>query len=192
MSGAKGSIIFAKSLLILYNYRQGLVWQVLFRASTRARPAGSGGLPPRHRLARARAMLSYLPSFAGGLLIGLSAAMLILLNGRVAGVSGILAGLGRPGGLRWLADGAFLLGLMLGPVAFAGLTGAWPQMRIAASLPILALAGLLVGFGTRLGSGCTSGHGVCGLARLSPRSLAAVLTFLASGVLTVTLVRVLS
>ncbi|MEE7459840.1 hypothetical protein MPAR168_17940 [Methylorubrum populi] len=137
-------------------------------------------------------MLSYLPSFAGGLLIGLSAAMLILLNGRVAGVSGILAGLGRPGGLRWLADGAFLLGLMLGPVAFAGLTGAWPQMRIAASLPILALAGLLVGFGTRLGSGCTSGHGVCGLARLSPRSLAAVLTFLASGVLTVTLVRVLS
>ena len=137
-------------------------------------------------------MISYLPSFAGGLLIGLSAAMLILLNGRVAGVSGILAGLGRPGGLRGLADGAFILGLMLGPVAFAGLTGAWPQMRIAASLPILALAGLLVGFGTRLGSGCTSGHGVCGLARLSPRSLAAVLTFLAAGVLTVTLVRVLS
>lgn len=137
-------------------------------------------------------MISYLPSFVGGLLIGLSAAMLILLNGRVAGVSGIVAGLGRPASGRWLADLAFLLGLMLGPVAFAGLTGAWPQMRIAASLPLLALAGLLVGFGTRLGSGCTSGHGVCGLARLSPRSLAAVLTFLASGAVTAALARALS
>ncbi|MCJ2141331.1 YeeE/YedE family protein [Methylobacterium sp. E-066] len=137
-------------------------------------------------------MSTYLPPLAGGLLIGLSAAMLLLLNGRIAGISGLVAGLGRPGGARWLADAAFLLGLVLGPPAFALLAGHWPEMRIAAGLPVLALAGLLVGFGTRLGSGCTSGHGVCGLARLSPRSIAAVLVFLATGMLTVAAVRVLA
>jgi uncharacterized membrane protein YedE/YeeE len=137
-------------------------------------------------------MSTYLPPLAGGLLIGLSAAMLLLLNGRIAGISGLVAGLGRPGRARWLADAAFLLGLVLGPPAFALLAGRWPEMRIAANLPVLALAGLLVGFGTRLGSGCTSGHGVCGLARLSPRSLAAVLAFLATGMLTVVATRVLA
>ena len=137
-------------------------------------------------------MSPYLPPLAGGLLIGLSAAMLLLLNGRIAGISGLVAGLGRPGRARWLADAAFLLGLVLGPPAFALLAGRWPEMRIAANLPVLALAGLLVGFGTRLGSGCTSGHGVCGLARLSPRSLAAVLVFLATGMLTVAATRVLA
>lgn len=136
-------------------------------------------------------MSAYLPSLAGGLLIGLSASVLILLNGRIAGISGLIAGLGRPGERR-LADAAFLLGLILGPSLLVLLTGAWPEMRITAGLPVLVLAGLLVGFGTRLGSGCTSGHGVCGLARLSVRSLAAVLVFLATGVLTVTAVRVLS
>jgi uncharacterized membrane protein YedE/YeeE len=133
----------------------------------------------------------YLPPLAGGLLIGLSAAMLLLLNGRIAGISGLVAGLGRPGRARWIADAAFLLGLILGPPAFALLTGHWPEMRIEAGLPILALAGLLVGFGTRLGSGCTSGHGVCGLARLSPRSVTAVLVFLATGMLTVAAMRLL-
>ena len=137
-------------------------------------------------------MSTYLPPLAGGLLIGLSAAMLLLLNGRIAGISGLVAGLGRPGGGRRFADAAFLLGLVLGPPVFALLAGHWPEMRIAASLPVLALAGLLVGFGTRLGSGCTSGHGVCGLARLSPRSIVAVLVFLATGMLTVTAVRVLA
>lgn len=137
-------------------------------------------------------MSAYLPPLAGGLLIGLSAAMLMLLNGRVAGISGLLAGLGRPGSGRWLTDAAFLLGLLLGPPLFALLAGHWPEMRIGASLPVLALAGLLVGFGTRLGSGCTSGHGVCGLARFSPRSLAAVLVFLGTGMVTVAAVRVLS
>ncbi|WP_132256225.1 YeeE/YedE family protein [Methylobacterium segetis] len=131
----------------------------------------------------------YLPSLAGGVLIGLSAVMLLLLNGRIAGVSGLVAGLGRRPDRRWLADLAFVAGLILGPPAFAALSGHWPEMRIVASLPVLALAGLLVGFGTRLGSGCTSGHGVCGLARLSPRSIVAVLTFLASGVVTVFLAR---
>jgi hypothetical protein len=136
-------------------------------------------------------MDAYLPALGGGLLIGLSAAMLLLLNGRIAGISGLVAGLARPGA-RWRADAAFLIGLVLGPPLFALLAGHWPAMRIAAGWPVLALAGLLVGFGTRLGSGCTSGHGVCGLARLSPRSIVAVLVFLATGMLTVALVRVTS
>jgi uncharacterized protein len=133
-------------------------------------------------------MATTLPALAGGLLIGASAALLLLLNGRIAGISGLVAGLGRPGGHR-LADAAFLLGLVLGPPTYALLAGHGPEMRIQAGLPLLALAGLLVGFGTRLGSGCTSGHGVCGLARLSPRSIVAVLVFLATGMLTVAAVR---
>lgn len=130
-----------------------------------------------------------LAALAGGGLIGLSVAALLLLNGRIAGISGLVAGLGTDRGERRLADIAFVAGLVLGPPAFAGLAGAWPEMRIVASLPVLAVAGLLVGVGTRLGSGCTSGHGVAGLARFSPRSIAAVLTFLATGMLTVALVR---
>jgi len=140
-------------------------------------------------------MDAYLPALGGGLLIGLSAATLLLLNGRIAGisglVSGVVSGLRRPGE-RWFADAAFLIGLVLGPPVFAILAGHWPAMRIGAGLPVLALAGLLVGFGTRLGSGCTSGHGVCGLARFSPRSIVAVLVFLATGMLTVALMRVAS
>lgn len=137
-------------------------------------------------------LVPYLPALAGGLLIGLSAAMLILLDGRIAGISGLVAGLARPAGERRLADAAFLLDLVLGPLAFALLSGRWPEMRIEAGLPLLAAAGFLVGFGTRLGSGCTSGHGVCGLARLSPRSLVAVLVFLGTGMLTVAAERVLA
>lgn len=134
-------------------------------------------------------MSAYLPSLAGGGLIGLAVALLLLLNGRIAGISGLVAGLGTDRGERWLADAAFVAGLLLGPPAFAWLTGAWPEMGIVASIPMLVVAGVLVGFGTRLGSGCTSGHGVAGLARLSPRSIAAVLTFLASGMLTVAMTR---
>jgi uncharacterized protein len=136
-------------------------------------------------------MDAYLSALGGGLLIGLSAATLLVLNGRIAGISGLVAGLARPGERR-RADLAFLLGLILGPPLFAAVAGHWPAMRIVASWPVLAAAGLLVGFGTRLGSGCTSGHGVCGLGRLSPRSLVAVLVFLATGTLTVTLMRVAS
>jgi len=130
----------------------------------------------------------FLPALAGGVLIGLSATLFLLLNGRIAGISALVAGIGRPGERRRV-DAAFLFGLILGPPVFALLAGHWPPMRIEAGLPILALAGLLVGFGTRLGSGCTSGHGVCGLARLSPRSIVAVLVFLATGMLTVAAVR---
>ncbi len=117
-------------------------------------------------------------ALAGGALIGTSAGVLLLANGRIAGISGIAARLlGRPDrDTPWRS--AFLVGLLLGPVLCAAAAGAWPTVRIAASWPVLAAAGFLVGFGTRLGSGCTSGHGVCGLARLSGRSAAAVATFM--------------
>ena len=135
------------------------------------------------------AALSFWPALAGGMLIGLSAAVLLLADGRIAGISGIASGLlGRVNtDTAWRA--AFVLGLILGPVAYRLLAGHDPAMRILAATPVLALAGLLVGFGTRLGSGCTSGHGVCGLARLSPRSLAAVAMFMATAILTVCVVR---
>lgn len=127
-------------------------------------------------------------SLAGGLLIGLSAAMFILLNGRIAGVSGILGGLLRPvrGDIGWRV--AFVLGLMAAPAIFA-LAAPLPEPRVDASTSILIAAGLLVGIGTRYGSGCTSGHGVCGLSRLSPRSLVATAAFMSAGFATVFLMR---
>lgn len=120
----------------------------------------------------------------GGLLIGLAGAMMLLGLGRIAGVSGIAAratGLGgdMPQGLAW----AFLGGLPIGALLIARTTG-WHGASLASPL-VLAIAGLLVGFGTRLGSGCTSGHGVCGTSRLSQRSLLATATFIAAGVGTV-------
>jgi uncharacterized membrane protein YedE/YeeE len=93
---------------------------------------------------------------------------------------------------RWASNLAFGLGLLAGPALLALARGTWPVAHPVATLPVLAVAGLLVGFGTRLGSGCTSGHGVCGLARLSPRSLAAVATFVAAGILTVLVQRLVS
>ncbi|OYW65088.1 MAG: hypothetical protein B7Z40_12985 [Bosea sp. 12-68-7] len=135
-------------------------------------------------------MTPYWPSLLGGMLIGLSATMLLLLNGRVAGISGILGRLAQ--GAQIPTNAAFVIGLILGPLFYRLLAGNWPDVTITASLPVIALAGLLVGFGTRMGSGCTSGHGIVGLARLSPRSIAAVLTFLSAGVTTVTLMRLVS
>lgn len=134
-------------------------------------------------------MTTYLPSLAGGALIGASAALLLLANGRIAGISGILGGLLGPEARDRAWRAAFLAGLLAGPVLFRAASGHWPEIRVAASWPMLVVAGLLVGFGTRLGSGCTSGHGVCGLARLSPRSLAAVATFMAAAFVAVFLVR---
>lgn len=132
-------------------------------------------------------MMTYLPSFVGGLLIGLSAISYLILTGRIAGISGIVGRLAQ-GSLPFL-NGAFVLGLVLGPLVYLAVTGAWPQVTITASLSLAVVAGLLVGIGSRMGSGCTSGHGVLGLARFSPRSMVAVITFLAAGIITVTILR---
>ena len=127
-------------------------------------------------------------ALAGGLLIGLAAAALILFNGRIAGISGIAGGLLRParGDAGWRI--AFLIGLVAAPLVY--LLGApLPAVRVEAGTAILVVAGLLVGIGTRYGAGCTSGHGVCGLSRLSPRSLAATAAFMLAGFATVFVVR---
>ncbi|MGD0634548.1 MAG: YeeE/YedE family protein [Beijerinckiaceae bacterium] len=128
-------------------------------------------------------------ALAGGGLIGLSAAFLLLSDGKIAGVSGIVGRLFlAPGeGTVWRA--AFLAGLLGGPLLFVAFAGHWPEIAIDASWPVLLAAGLLVGAGTRLGHGCTSGHGVCGLARLSPRSMVAVAAFMTAAILTVFLIR---
>ena len=135
-------------------------------------------------------MLSFLPSLAGGALIGLSAVLLLVLNGRIAGISGIVGGLFSAVDARLVTNAAFVIGLLLGPLFFLTMFGAWPAVRIETSLPWLGIAGLVVGFGTRLGSGCTSGHGILGLARLSPRSMAAVAVFLSMAMATVYLTHV--
>ncbi|MFD0666162.1 YeeE/YedE family protein [Ramlibacter sp. MAHUQ-53] len=127
-------------------------------------------------------------SLAGGIALGVAAAAFILCCGRILGISGILGGLLRPraGDVAWRLS--FLAGLLAAPAVWA-LFAAPPAPRIEAGTPVLVAAGLLVGWGTRLGSGCTSGHGVCGLSRLSPRSLVATLAFMAAGFATVFVVR---
>lgn len=129
-----------------------------------------------------------LRALGGGVLIGLSASAMILFPGRIAGVSGILGGLmrPRPGDAAWRV--AFVLGLLLAPLA-ASLWRAPSPPGLSTNILLLATAGALVGFGARLGSGCTSGHGVCGLARLSPRSLAATATFMGAAFVTAFLAR---
>ena len=136
-------------------------------------------------------MIEFTPLSAaiGGLLIGLAAALLLFANNRVAGISGIL------GQALWPAPGeergwrlAFLAGLPVGAAIVSQLTGPL-AIQIDASLPVLIVAGLFVGFGTRLGNGCTSGHGVCGMSRGSTRSIAATLTFMGVAVVTVFVVR---
>ena len=127
-------------------------------------------------------------SLAGGVLIGLSAALLILGSGRVAGISGIVGGLLKPGGPDTSWRLAFLGGLLVAPLLWR-LFAALPEAQPVAGGGMLVVAGLLVGVGTRYGSGCTSGHGVCGLSRLSPRSLVATLAFMGAGFATVYVVR---
>ncbi|WP_087006395.1 YeeE/YedE family protein, partial [Rhizobium sullae] len=129
----------------------------------------------------------YLPPLLGGMLIGASAVMLLLLNGRIAGISGIVGRLAQGVGLT--TNLAFVLGLLLGPLTYLLVFGGWPAVQITAGWPLIIVAGLLVGFGSRMGSGCTSGHGVLGLARLSPRSMVAVATFLTAGVFAVAVLR---
>ena len=121
----------------------------------------------------------------GGLLIGLSTVLLILFNGRIAGISGIIGGLlARKGSeIGWRA--VFVVGLLLGAFVYMLATGVALPVNIQASLPVTVIAGLLVGFGTRLGSGCTSGHGICGIARFSKRSIVATLVFFVTAIITV-------
>jgi uncharacterized membrane protein YedE/YeeE len=128
------------------------------------------------------------PALLGGALIGLAAVGCALLLGRIAGISGIAAGVlrHRPGETLWRA--ALLGGLIAAPAAYA-LFLPLPPLRVTSSWPLLAAAGFLVGIGTQYGSGCTSGHGVCGISRLSARSIVATLAFMASGFLTVYVVR---
>jgi uncharacterized membrane protein YedE/YeeE len=123
-------------------------------------------------------------AFAGGVLIGLAAAILILVNGRIAGISGILGGLLRPNkdDITWRL--AFIAGLIL-PAVIGSMFYGLPEAQVDASWGVLIIAGLLVGIGTRYASGCTSGHGVCGVSRLSPRSMAATMIFMAAGFVTV-------
>lgn len=123
----------------------------------------------------------------GGLLIGLSSALLMILTGRIAGISGIFGGLVSLGGDRgWRA--AFLLGLIAAPI-LAALTGFGLVAPLMPSWPVIVVAGLLTGVGTRLGGGCTSGHGICGNARLSPRSIAATVIFVLTGMIVVSVLR---
>ncbi|SOB75274.1 hypothetical protein SAMN04488490_0839 [Marinobacter sp. LV10R510-11A] len=127
-------------------------------------------------------------ALTGGVLVGLAAASFLLLNGRIAGISGILGGFLAPtaGDISWRV--AFLAGLIGAPGLWMLVTEL-PPIEIEAGYPALIIAGLLVGVGTRYGSGCTSGHGVCGLSRLSPRSLAATLSFMFAGFVTVFIIR---
>jgi len=122
-------------------------------------------------------------SLIGGLILGVATVILLLGIGRIAGISGISASLLKPKRVE-LWQILFVLGLVVTPL-FYQLVSPLPRMQITSSLPLLIGAGLLVGFGTRLGSGCTSGHGICGNARLSPRSMAATVTFMLFGIITV-------
>ena len=127
-------------------------------------------------------------ALAGGVLLGLASALFVLLNGRILGISGIVGGLLRPraGDMGWRL--AFLLGMLVAPGLYWLVVGPM-QPRIDANWGMVVIAGLLVGVGTRYGSGCTSGHGVCGLSRMSPRSLVATLAFMGAGFVTVFLIR---
>ncbi len=127
-------------------------------------------------------------ALAGGVLLGLASALFVLLSGRILGISGIVGGLLRPraGDMGWRL--AFVLGMLVAPGLYWLVVGP-TQPRIDATWGMVVIAGLLVGVGTRYGSGCTSGHGVCGLSRMSPRSLVATLAFMGAGFVTVFLIR---
>ena len=127
-------------------------------------------------------------ALAGGMVIGIAIAILLLLVGRIAGISGIVGGLFRlqRGDLGWRI--AFISGLVVAPFIWQ-LFQALPPIQIDSGYAVMTLAGLIVGLGARFGSGCTSGHGVCGLSRMSPRSIVATLTFITTGVVTVYVIR---
>jgi hypothetical protein len=130
-----------------------------------------------------------IPSLLGGMILGIAAALYVLLHGRILGISGIVSGLLHPkeGDIAWRLS--LVLGLLSAPVLAAFLFGIRPVVEIESDWYAILLAGLLVGFGAQYGSGCTSGHGICGLSRLSPRSLVATATFMGAGFLTVFVIR---
>ncbi len=130
-------------------------------------------------------MTQYLPSLIGGLLLGLASVLLLLVNGRILGVSGIIGRL--LGGSEIAPNIVFVAGLLVGPLIYAAAYARLPEVTIVASMPLILLSGLLVGVGTRMGSGCTSGHGILGVARFSKRSLAATATFLTTGIVAATI-----
>lgn len=134
--------------------------------------------------------LPFIIPLAGGLLIGTAAALFLLMTGRIAGISGLVAAATRiaESGPPWWHAMAFVLGLPLGAWLISAFVRA-PQFVVTSSIPLLIAGGVIVGVGTRLGNGCTSGHGVCGMARLSPRSIAATCTFMAAGFATVFVMR---
>lgn len=129
-------------------------------------------------------------SLGGGALIGLAAVLLMATLGRVMGATGILAGLLHPSGLSdWSWRAAVVLGMVSGPVVVLMVTGQMPAVRVPVSTTMLVVGGFIVGIGVTFGSGCTSGHGVCGMARLSPRSITATLTFMVATGITVFIIR---
>ena len=130
-----------------------------------------------------------IPSLLGGILLGVAAALYVLFHGRILGISGIVSGLLHPKAGDWSWRLAFVLGLLSSPFLGALILGILPIIEVDASWLTVIVAGLLVGFGVQYGSGCTSGHGICGLSRLSPRSLVATLSFMMAGFLVVFVVR---
>jgi uncharacterized membrane protein YedE/YeeE len=130
-----------------------------------------------------------IPSLLGGMILGVAAALYVLLHGRILGISGIVSGLLHPKQGDWSWRLAFVLGLLTSAFLAALIFGILPVIEVDASWLSVIVAGLLVGFGVQYGSGCTSGHGICGLSRLSPRSLVATLSFMAAGFLVVFIIR---
>jgi uncharacterized membrane protein YedE/YeeE len=129
-------------------------------------------------------------SLLGGALIGSAAVLLMLVSGRIMGATGVFAGFFSPASKDdWVWRAALLAGMVSGPWAYLAMTGNMPAVEVPASTPMLLFGGIMVGIGVTFGSGCTSGHGVCGLARLSPRSFAATLTFMGTTTATVYIVR---
>lgn len=130
-----------------------------------------------------------IPSLLGGMMLGLAATLYVLLHGRILGISGIVSGLVHPKKEDWSWRLAFVIGLLTAPFLAALFFGILPVIEVDAYWLTVIIAGLLVGFGVQYGSGCTSGHGICGLSRLSPRSLVATLSFMTAGFLVVFIIR---
>ena len=130
-----------------------------------------------------------IPSLFGGMILGVAAALYVLLHGRILGISGIVSGLLHPKKGDWSWRLAFVLGLLTSSFLAALVFGILPVIEVDAGWLTVIIAGLLVGFGVQYGSGCTSGHGICGLSRLSPRSLVATLSFMSAGFIVVLIIR---